>query len=413
MLTFERLKKSVDFKGLFINFDKFEKVDDYTVNVHLKEAYPLALPTLSYFFVMDSKFYSGTDEKGRDKSLVEKSTNTFASTHVSGTGPFTLESLEQGIKVVYKKNPEYWGNQGNVDRVILTPIHENATRVSALISGDLDWIYPIPPTELEKVSASKGKKMHEMPSDRIIMLQLNQKVVPEFQDVRVRQAVNLAVNNAGIVEKIMRGYATAAGQLSPQGYLGHNPDLKPEFDLKKAQELMKEAGLEKGFSITMISPNDRYVNDEKIAQAVASMLAKINIKVDLTTMPKAQYWGEFDKCASGIQLIGWSSDTGDSANYSEFLTATRNAETGLGQFNCGGYSVAELDNLIAEANKENDADKRVEILQKISKLEREQALLVPLHWQNMYWGYSDKLENFEDIINMKNFPYFSELKVKE
>lgn len=411
--TFERLRKSDDFKGLFVPYKEMVKIDDYTVELHMNDPYPLVLPNMTYFFVMDSKFYTGTDANGKAKDLIEKSTGTFASTNVSGTGPFILESREQGIKSVYKKNPNYWGSQGNVDRLILTPIKEGATRVSALISGDVDWIFPVPPTELEKVKNAKGKTLHSLSSDRVIFLELNQTVVPEFKDVRVRQAVNLAVNNAGIVDKIMRGFAVPAGQLSVEGYLGHNPDLKPQFDLEKAQALMKEAGYEKGFKITMISPNDRYVNDEKVAQAVAAMLAKINITVDLTTMPKAQYWGEFDKCAAGIQLIGWSSDTGDSANFSEFLTMTKNAETGEGQYNCGGFSVPELDALVRESNKIVDEAKRKEILQKVSQIEYDQALIVPLHWQNQDWGYSSKLQNFPDIVNMKNFPLFGDLKVAE
>lgn len=404
-----------DFKPLFTAFKEVVKVDDFTVEFKLNQPYPLAFESLTNFFIMDSKFYSGQTAEGKDKAEVDKTITTFANGNTSGTGPFKLESREQGIKVVYTRNADYWdkANQGNVDKIILTPIKENATRVSALLSGDIDWIYPVPPTELERVQKAKNIATYNLTSDRIITLQLNQGVVPEFKDVKVRQAVNLAINNAGIVEKIMRGNATTAGQLAPKGYVSYTESLQPQFDLKKAQELMKEAGHEKGFKVTMISTNDRYVNDEKIAQAVAGMLAKINIQAELTTMPRAQYWNEFDKCASGIQMIGWSSDTGDSANYSEFLTATRNADKGTGQFNCGGYSIAEIDNGLQEASVLTDKTKRQEVLQKIAKLEMDEALIIPLHWQNLDWAYSNKIENFPDIINLKNFPYFSELKVKE
>lgn len=242
---------------------------------------------------------------------------------------------------------------------------------------------------------------------------MNQDVVPQFKDKRVREAVVYAVNNPGIVAKIMRGNATAAAQNSPEGYAGYNADLNPRYDLKKAQELMKEAGQEAGFTVTMISPNNRYINDEKIAQAVSAMLAKIKIKVELTTMPKAQYWDEYDKCAAGLQVIGWSSDTGDSANYSEYLTVTRNADTGLGQYNCSGYSNSELDQLIAQANLETDPAKRSELLQQASKIEYDDAAFIPLHWQNQNWGYSRTFENFPDIINLKNFPHWEALKVSE
>lgn len=413
LFTWDRMLTSQDFKGLFTQYEGIKKVDDYTFDVVTKEPYPLVLPNMTYFFVMDKDFYSGTDDKGNDRGKIEKATGTFASHNVSGTGPFKLESRQQGVKSVYVKNPDYWGERGNVDKIELVTIKENATRVSALLAGDVDWIYPVPPTDLERVKNHDKLDLHSLASDRVIFIDMNQNVVEAFKDKRVREAVVHAVNNPGIVEKIMRGFATPAAQFSPDGYSGYNPDLKPRFDLKKAQELMKEAGHEKGFSVTMISPNDRYVNDEKIAQSVAAMLAKINIKVELTTMPKAQYWTEYDKCEAGLQLIGWSSDTGDSANYSEFLTMTRNADTGEGQFNCNGNSNAELDALVKEANMTVDEAKRKEILQKVSKIEFDEAYVIPLHWQNQDWGYSNKFENFPDIVNMKNFPLFGDLKVKE
>ena len=126
-------------------------------------------------------------------------------------------------------------------------------------------------------------------------------------------------------------------------------------NLREGIRLMKEAGYEQGFKMSFISPAARYVNDAKIAQAVSAMLAKINIKVDLKTMPVAQYWPEFDKCAADMQLIGWHSDTEDSANFFEFLTFTKDAKTGMGQYNCAGYANAEADKLVEQANAETDA----------------------------------------------------------
>ncbi|PIE46499.1 MAG: hypothetical protein CSA42_08240 [Gammaproteobacteria bacterium] len=189
--------------------------------------------------------------------------------------------------------------------------------------------------------------------------------------------------------------------------------MKPRYDLEKAKQLMKEAGYEKGFTVTMISPNNRYVNDEKIAQAIASMLKKINITVNLTTMPKAQYWPEYDKKENGIQVIGWSSDTGDSANYSEYLTMTPDTETGRGQYNAGFFSNAELDKLVEQANSEMNPEKRAELLKKVSKIEYDEAAFVPLHWQNLAWGYNKKVTNMKENVNLKNFPLFGDLVIEE
>lgn len=413
--SFERLLKSGDFKGLYAPYEKMVKIDDYTVDLVNKDVYPsnLMLGNMSYLFVMDSKFYSGQTDDGKDKSLVEKNTGTFASTNESGTGVFKLTSRQQGVKSVYTKFADYWGKTGNVDKVTLVPIKENATRVSALLSGDVDMIAPVAPTDLAQVKKAKGYTLYTIPSDRIITFQLNQDVVPEFKNPKVRKAVVYAINNEGIVKKIMRGFGTAAAQNSIPGYQGHNAGLKPRYDLKKAKALMKEAGYENGFKVTMIAPNNRYVNDEKIAQAVAAMLAKINIKVELTTMPKAQYWPMFDERKNGIQMVGWSSDTGDSANFSEFLTMTRNEETGAGQYNSGNFSSPELDKLINAANKTLDATKRSELLQKASKIEFDEAAFVPLHWQNLAWGYRDTFKNFPKIVNFKNFPLLGDLEVEE
>lgn len=411
--SFNRLKGSGDFKAVFEPFSEMKKVDDVTVELVSKKPYPLVLSSAAYLFVMDSKFYTGTTEDGKDKSKVEKNTGSFASTHESGTGVFKVKSRQQGVKLELTKNKDYWGKSGNVDNLTWVPIKEDATRLAALLSGDVDWAYPIAPTDLDRVKESDKVELLTLPSDRIITVQLNQKVVPEFKNEKVRQAIVHAVNNDGIVKKIMRGFATTAGQNSPEGYAGHDAALKPRYDVKKAKELMKEAGFEKGFTVTMIAPNNRYVNDEKIAQALAAMLKKINITVNLTTMPKAQYWPEYDKKENGIQMVGWASDTGDSANYSEYLTMTPNEETGRGQYNAGFFSNAELDKLVEEANAELDPAKRSELLKKVSKIEYDQAAFVPLHWQNLAWGYSKKIKNMKENVNLRNFPLFGDIVVEE
>lgn len=198
--------------------------------------------------------------------------------------------------------------------------------------------------------------------------------------------------------------------MSPPGYLGYNPDLTPRFDLDKAKALMKEAGLEDGFSVTMMAPNNRYVNDDKIAQAVAAMLSKINIKVDLQTMPKAQYWPTFDERAADIMMIGWHSDTEDSANFYEFLSMTPDADTGMGAYNSGNYSDDFVDTTTVAANMETDPAKRAEMLQAVETKIYEDAGFIPLHWQNLAWA-ARKGVNLDPIVNALNFPYLGDLVI--
>jgi peptide/nickel transport system substrate-binding protein len=298
-----------------------------------------------------------------------------------------------------------------VDKIILTPIKEDATRVAALLSGDVDFISPVPPQDFKRIRKDPKTKLVTFSGGRIITIQLNQKRRPEFKDVRVRQAIVHAINNVGIVKKIMKGTATAAGQQGPKGYMGYNPALVPRYDLKKAKALMKEAGLANGFKCTMIAPNNRYVNDEKIAEAVVVMLSKIKIKVSLKTMPKAQYWDEYDKRVADIQLIGWHSDTEDSGNFSEFLTMCPNKETGYGQYNSGNYCNPKIDELTMAAQSETDLQKRKAMLQEIEQILYDDAAFVPFHWQNHSYAGKNKV-GIKHIVNTMNFPYLGDLVIK-
>ncbi len=313
---------------------------------------------------------------------------------------------------ILRATKTYWDERspGNVEKVVLTPIKEGPTRVAALLSGDVDFIFPVPPNDHDRIRQAENTDLVTLSGTRIITFQMNQERVEAFKDKRVRQAIIHAVNNEGIVKKIMKGFATAAAQQSPEGYTGHAADLKPRYDLDKAKQLMKEAGYEDGFSITMMAPNNRYVNDAKIAQSVASMLAKINIQVDLKTLPKAQYWPEFDKRAADMMMIGWHADTEDSANFTEYLAACADEATGWGQYNAGNYCDPQVDTLVKQASQETDAELRSRILQDVERALYEDAAFVPLHWQNLAWG-SAKNVAAKDIVNVMNFPYVGDLVI--
>ena len=174
---------------------------------------------------------------------------------------------------------------------------------------------------------------------------------------------------------------------------------------------MKEAGYEKGFECTMIAPNNRYVNDEKIAEAVASMLSKIKIKVNLKTMPKAQYWTLYDARSADIQMIGWYSDTEDSANYTEYLAMCPSKETGYGQYNSGAYCNKKIDELTIKCQTETDPQVRDAMLKEIEKTLYNDAAFIPLHWQSLSWAGKADLD-IKPIVNMMNFPYFGDLVSK-
>jgi len=406
--TIERLKSSPDFKGIFAGWVSAEAIDADTVEIKTDGPSPLVLHTATYVFPMDKDFY---EEGGAE---IAKHGDSFASQNVSGTGPFTIAEREQGVRVVFERNPDYWdeSSPGNVQTAILTPIKEAPTRVAALLSGDVDFIAPVPPTDLERIRNDDDTKLVTMTGTRIITLQMNQERHEALANPKVRQAMAHAINNAGIVEKIMKGFGTVAAQQSPEGYVGHNPDLEPRYDVARAQALMQEAGYPDGFEATMMCPNNRYVNDYKICEASAAMLAKIGIDIDLTTMPKAQYWPKFDERAADIMMIGWHSDTEDSANFNEFLTMTPDPETGRGQYNSGNYSNEEVDRLTLASLTETDQDKRAEMLQRVEEILYNEAAFIPFHWQDLAYG-ARKGVMIEDVVNVMNFPYLGDLVIEE
>ncbi|MFC3285309.1 ABC transporter substrate-binding protein [Litchfieldella rifensis] len=412
--TIERLKESPDYKAIFEPIAEAKAIDETTVEITTHEPYPILLNLATYIFPMDREFYTGTTGDGDDKAEIVKSGNSFASRNASGTGPFIVTERRQGVRVSLERFDDYWDSEspGNVERIELTPISENASRVAALLSNGVDFIDHVPPNDLERVRNADGVDLVEIPGTRIIGFQLNEELVEAFQDPRVRLAVDYAINQEGIVERLMRGFATPAAQFSPRGYSGHNPDLAPRYDVDRALELMAEAGYEDGFEVDMIAPNNRYVNDAQIAQAVANMLARINIDVNLRTMPLAQYWPEYDTRQSDIAMIGWHADTEDSANFFQYLTACIDEETGAGQYNYGSYCNEELDALVAEADSETDIEKRNAMLREAEQMLYDDVGYIALHWQNLAYAARDGVDA-EPILNAIDFPYLGDLVIED
>lgn len=406
LFTIDRLKRSIDFKALFNIVEDVDKIDAYTLDIHTKHPYPLLLNVLAYVFVIDEKFYQGHDE-------IIKFGETFASKNVSGTGPFMVSERIAGQTLGMVRNPHYWdqASNGNVERLELIPIRSDSTRLAALLTGDVDIISPVAPIDLERVKRTPDVDVFHMSGTRIVMLQMNELRRPEFKDVRVRRAMNLAINQSLIVEKILRGYGEAAGQLSAETFLGHVDAIQPEYDLVEAKVLMKAAGYEDGFRVSMMAPNNRYMGDEKVAQAAAAMLEKINIKVDLKTFPKAQYFQLYDQRAADIMMLGWQSDTFDSNNIYEFVLACADPKTGFGAYNASNYCNDVIDSDIRSANREMNPERRVRELRQIEMKAYEQAAVIPLFWQPIIWAARSNIE-LSSVVNFLNFPYWGDLYIE-
>ena len=410
--TFERLRRAPEWKHLFESFRDCVLVDDHCVDFVFVHPEPLALNLLTYVFPMDSLFYSGQDAQGSDKSLVSENDPVFANLHASGTGPFKVVSHEPQVKMVLARNTGYWDRQsrGNIGRIELIPIKDSHARTTALLSGDADLISPVDPRDQDLVRKSPGFSLVNLPSTRVITVGFNPVASPEFRDARVRRAVIAAVDNAGIVDKIMDRLTVPANQFSAKGMSGYNPGLKSRYDPDKARKLLAEAGFDKGFAVSMIAPDNRYTNDQKIAEAIVAMLARINITVHLKTMPVAQFWPEFQKRQAGLQMVGWLPDTGDSANYFEYLIFCNNDATGEGAYNTG-YCNPGLDDLVRSANKEPDPAKRSRMLKDAEKMACDDGASITLHYEPMSWA-ARKNVKLETCINLQNFLYLGDLVVE-
>ena len=227
----------------------------------------------------------------------------------------------------------------------------------------------------------------------------------------IRETVAIRVPERHKVPIAIVGAGEIADLAHLPAYAAHGLKVVGIHDLDKAKALMAEAGYADGFSVTMMAPNNRYIEDQRVAQAVAAMLAKINIKVDLQTMPKAQYWQRFDERAADIMMIGWQSDTQDSANFYEFLVMTPDPKTGYGQYNAGNYSNPEVDRLTLETQTMIDPKARAEVLKKIERILYDDAAIVPLHWQHLSWAAA-RTVNIEPVLSVIDMPYLGDLVIE-
>ncbi|MFT4728699.1 MAG: peptide/nickel transport system substrate-binding protein, partial [Granulosicoccus sp.] len=293
------LSPTSDLKGDVSSIAEVKIIDSHTVHIITKEPNPILTNQLTNVFIM-SKAWS---EKHGVTAPQDRAANeeTYAVRHAMGTGPFKLELREPDIKTVMVKNEEWWGLEAyphEVDRIIYTPISNAATRVAALLSGELDFILDPPLQDLDRIKNTPGLHLEQTAQVRTIFLGMNQGVDElltsdvkgknPLADQRVRQAMYQAINIEAIKKKVMRGYAVPAGLITPPAVHGYTEALNERrpFDVDASKALLVEAGYADGFSIQLDCPNNRYINDEGICQAVVGMLAKIGIKVSLSAIPK-------------------------------------------------------------------------------------------------------------------------------
>ncbi|KAG1268259.1 hypothetical protein G6F65_013809 [Rhizopus arrhizus] len=332
---------------------------------------------------------------GGEKSTTEDYNSGKA---VIGTGPYKFVSWKRGAEFVLARNDNYWGKKPEWDRVVYRPISNAAARVAALLAGDVDMIEDPPTDDLPKLKGDKKLYVEETPSVRVVYVALDQYAEPSpgiqgtdknpMKDKRVREALSLAINRDALVERVMGGVALPAGNLLPYPMVGSSKEHSkaPKADVEKAKALLKEAGYPNGFSITLGSPSGRYVNDSKVAQAIASMWTRIGVKTSVDAMAPPVFFKNRDSYAFSAYLAGWSVTSGEMSNALTSLLVTRNPEAGLGTTNRSRYSNPKMDELVKEASSTMDDAKRADLLAKASNIAMDDYAMLPVHFELSVWA---------------------------
>jgi peptide/nickel transport system substrate-binding protein len=420
IFSYERARgEGSDMKTYVGQIKEIRKIDSHTVDIVTLEPFPILPDVLALWYMM-SKTWCEKNNAVRPVD-VRKGTENYASTHANGTGPFVLKTRQPGVRTVLVVNPGWWGKpEHNITEAIFLPIANAATRVAALISGEIDMMEPVPLQDVQRLQRDPNLKVLQGPELRTIFLGMDQKRDEllfssikgknPFKDRRVRQAFYQAIDIDAIRSRIMRGAATPSGLMVAPGINGFDPALNKRlpYDPAGAKKLLAEAGYPDGFGVGMNCPNDRYVNDAEICQAVAVMLARIGVKVDLVAETKATYFPKVLSRNTSFYLLGWTPGTYDSHNPLFSLMSTP-GQGGQGQFNLGSYSDPRVDELTGQIASETDPAKRQTMISAAFKLHADDIGHIPLHQQMLTWGMK---KNIELVQLPDNFNYLRWVVVK-
>ena len=394
------------------------KIDDLTVEFKLPQVNPVFLDHIASLNIMNKAWseknncVTPLDYKNKEEK--------FTSLNANGTGPFRLVNRQPDIKTIWKKNDTWWGkHEGNITSVTYSSIKNDATRVSALISGELDFILDPPPQDLDRLEKTAGVKVVNGVENRVIFIGMDQardellyssvKGKNPFKDKRVRQAMYQAIDIEAIKSKLMRNQAFPTGGITPSPLGAFNDPViekRRPFDVAAAGRLLAEAGYPQGFEVTLHCPNNRYINDEKICQALAAMWAKVNIKIKLDAQPRAIYFPRLDKLDTSLYMLGWGGSITDAETVLTPVLRNR-AASGVGDYNYGNYTNAKLDAAAAASSKEPDVAKRQTLIKQALLAHSDEINHLPLHRQVIPWATRSNLSVVHRADNFLTYDWIT------
>jgi len=393
--SIDRVAQIPNSPGPFVAYTKAivqkQIVDPYTIRFKTAAPHPLMPNDLSTIYIVSKKAATGlsTEDFNSGKATV-------------GSGRFKFVRYVNGDRVELARNDAYWGDKVPYEKVTFRIIKNEASRVAALLSGDVDAIEQPPIADLPRLKADPKFTITSKISHRVIYYNFDhlERSSPfvtgkdgkplaknPFLDLRVRKAISKAINRQAIAERVMEGQATPAGQLVSDKLFGNVPGMKAEpYDPDGAKKLLAEAGYPDGFNLTIHGPAGRYVNDEKIVQAVAQMLTRIGIVSKVETAPMAPYSSRASKQEFSFHMVGWGASTGEASSPLRSLLATFNRDKGLGAVNWGRYSNPKVDYVIEQALQQVDDENRRAMLQQATKLSMDDLGIMTVHFQYTIWA---------------------------
>jgi peptide/nickel transport system substrate-binding protein len=397
VFSFGRIRQPQGTMQIYVSgIKEVKKVDDHTVDLILDAPQPILLRNIIDFRIMSRSW--AAKNKSDNVQDYKAREDTFASRNTNGTGPYIINGWSPDQRIVMSDNTKWWGKKdGNVDRINYTPIRSDATRIAALLSGEVDIVTDLPTQDVARLRQNKNLSVLEGHEVRTIFIGLDQhnnelqysdvKGKNPFKDVRVRRALNMAVDRNAIQRTIMRGLSLPASIMVAPGVNGHTKeaDKVGAADPEGAKKLLTEAGYPNGFEFTLDCPNNRYVNDEEICQALVGMWARAGVKAKLNAMPFANFIPKILKHESSAYLLGWGVATYDALYSLQSLVRTKT--TGAdGNFNLGRISDPKLDAIIDASKTEVDVAKRDALLREALKMTADNAYYIPIHHQMRPWA---------------------------
>lgn len=418
LFTFARASgEGSDMKSYTNDVKDIRKVNDFTVDIETKGPFPILPDVLSLLFIMNKKW--AEDNQATRPVDRRKGVENAASFRANGTGPFRLRERQPNVKTSFVRNGNYWGKiEGNVVNVEYTPIGNDSTRVAALLSGQVDVIEPVPLQDVARINASGKSKVMQGPELRTIFLGMDQKRDEllyssvkgknPFKDKRVRQAFYQAIDINGIQRTVMRGASKPMALMVGPGINGFDAAMNNRlpYDPDAAKKLLADAGYPNGFEVALNCPNDRYVNDGAICQAVAANLARVGVKINLQAETKGTYFPKILRRDTSFYMLGWTPGTYDAHNALNALIRCVD-DKGSGQFNLGAYCNPKVDELTVQIQSETDKAKRDALIKEAFKLHSDDIGHLPLHQQALAWGVASNVELVQLADNFMPFRFMS------